>query len=237
MCKEKLDKYDKIVIIRDMKKLILGFITMLGITFSNAGDINLDFAAEDQQFYRGLGRAKDAYSTTLSTNQEFAGFGLNASASLVADSESESHFGVGLSRQVQLGSLNLLAEGQFRYHQFEGVLPTSEEVGVGAWLGTSFADVGVHFWSDLEYDWEGIEVTAKKDLAVPSIKNLTLSPFVTLSWFDAYDAVHAGVKATYALKDNTDVYIQGAYADNDIDVATFAVDEEIFWSAGLTFKF
>jgi hypothetical protein len=48
MCKEKLDKYDKIVIIRDMKKLILGFITMLGITFSNAGDISLDFAAEDQ---------------------------------------------------------------------------------------------------------------------------------------------------------------------------------------------
>jgi len=234
MCKERLDKY---VIIRDMKKLILGFITMLGITFSNAGDIALDFAAEDQQFYRGLGRAKDAFSTTLSTEQAVGGFGVNASASLVADSESESHFGVGVSRQVKLGSLNLLADGQFRYHQFEGALPTSQEVGVGAWLATSFADVGVHFWSDLEYDWEGIEVTIKRDLPVASIKNLTLSPFITRTWFDAYDSLHAGVKATYALKDNADVYIQGAYADNDIDVATFAVDEEIFWSAGLTFKF
>ena len=220
-----------------MKKLILGFITMLGITFSNAGDIALDFAAEDQQFYRGLGRAKDAFSTTLSTEQAVGGFGVNASASLVADSESESHFGVGGSRQVKLGSLNLLADGQFRYHQFEGALPTSQEVGVGAWLATSFADVGVHFWSDLEYDWEGIEVTIKRDLPVASIKNLTLSPFITRTWFDAYDSLHAGVKATYALKDNADVYIQGAYADNDIDVATFAVDEEIFWSAGLTFKF
>jgi hypothetical protein len=237
MCKERLDKYDKNVIIRDMKKLILGFITMLGITFSNAGDIALDFAAEDQQFYRGLGRAKDAFSTTLSTEQAVGGFGVNASASLVADSESESHFGVGVSRQVKLGSLNLLADGQFRYHQFEGALPTSQEVGVGAWLATSFADVGVHFWSDLEYDWEGIEVTIKRDLPVASIKNLTLSPFITRTWFDAYDSLHAGVKATYALKDNADVYIQGAYADNDIDVATFAVDEEIFWSAGLTFKF
>ena len=98
-----------------MKKLILGFITMLGITFSNAGDIALDFAAEDQQFYRGLGRAKDAFSTTLSTEQVIGGFGVNASASLVADSESESHFGVGVSRQVKLGSLNLVADGQFRY--------------------------------------------------------------------------------------------------------------------------
>ena len=204
---------------------------------SNAGDIALDFAAEDQQFYRGLGRAKDAFSTTLSTEQAVGGFGVNASASLVADSESESHFGVGVSRQVKLGSLNLLADGQFRYHQFEGALPTSQEAGVGAWLATSFADVGVHFWSDLEYDWEGIEVTIKRDLSVASIKNLTLSPFITRTWFDAYDSLHAGVKATYALKDNTDVYIQGAYADNDIDVATFAVDEEIFWSAGLTFKF
>ena len=237
MCKERLDKYDKNVIIRDMKKLILGFITMLGITFSNAGEIAVDFAAEDQQFYRGLGRAKDAFSTTLSTEQAVGGFGVNASASLVADSESESHFGVGVSRQVKLGSLNLLADGQFRYHQFEGALPTSQEVGVGAWLATSFADVGVHFWSDLEYDWEGIEVTIKRDLPVASIKNLTLSPFITRTWFDAYDSLHAGVKATYALKDNADVYIQGAYADNDIDVATFAVDEEIFWSAGLTFKF
>jgi len=220
-----------------MKKLIFGFITMLGITFSNAGDVYLDFTAEDQQFYRGLGRAKDAFSTTLSTEQAVGGFGVNASASLVADSESESHFGVGVSRQVKLGSLNLLADGQFRYHQFEGALPTSQEVGVGGWLANSFADVGVHFWSDLEYDWEGIEVTIKKDLAVPSIKNLTLSPFITRSWFDAYDALHVGVKATYALKDNADVFVQGAYADNDIDVATFAVDEEIFWSAGLTFKF
>ena len=220
-----------------MKKLIFGFITMLGITFSNAGDVYLDFAAEDQQFYRGLGRAKDAFSTTLSTEQAVGGFGVNASASLVADSESESHFGVGVSRQVKLGSLNLLADGQFRYHQFEGALPTSQEVGVGGFLATSFADVGVHFWSDLEYDWEGIEVTVKKDLAVPSVKNLTLSPFVTRSWFDAYDLLHAGVKATYALKDNTDVFVQAAYADNDVDVATFAVDEEIFWSAGLTFKF
>jgi predicted porin len=220
-----------------MKKLIFGFITMLGITFGNAGDIYLDFAAEDQQFYRGLGRAKDAFSTTLSTEQAVGGFGVNASASLVADSDSESHFGVGLSRQVKLGSLNLLADGQFRYHQFEGALPTSQEVGVGGFLATEFADVGIHFWSDLEYDWEGIEVTVKKDLAVPSIKNLTLSPFITRSWFDAYDSLHAGVKATYALKDNTDVFVQGAYADNDIDVATFAVDEEIFWSAGLTFKF
>ena len=220
-----------------MKKLILGFITMLGITFSNAGDISLDFTAEDQQFYRGLGRAKDAFSTTLSTEQVIGGFGVNASASLVADSESESHFGVGVSRQVKLGSLNLLADGQFRYHQFEGALPTSQEVGVGGWLATAFADVGIHFWSDLEYDWEGIEVTVKRDFPVASIKNLTVSPFVTHSWFDAYDSLHAGVKATYALKDNTDVFVQGAYADNDIDVATFAVDEEIFWSAGLTFKF
>ena len=237
MCKERLDKYDKIVIIRDMKKLIFGFITMLGITFGNAGDIYLDFAAEDQQFYRGLGRAKAAFSTTLSTEQAFGGFGVNASASLVADSDSESHFGVGLSRQVKLGSLNLLADGQFRYHQFEGALPTSQEVGVGGWLATSFANVGLHFWSDLEYDWEGIEVTVKRDFPVASIKNLTLSPFITRSWFDAYDSLHAGVKATYALKDNTDVFVQGAYADNDIDVATFAVDEEIFWSAGLTFRF
>ena len=220
-----------------MKKLILGFITMLGITFSNAGDISLDFTAEDQQFYRGLGRAKDAFSTTLSTEQVIGGFGVNASASLVADSESESHFGVGVSRQVKLGSLNLVADGQFRYHQFEGALPTSQEVGVGGWLATAFADVGIHFWSDLEYDWEGIEVTVKRDFPVASIKNLTVSPFVTHSWFDAYDSLHAGVKATYALKDNTDVFVQGAYADNDIDVATFAVDEEIFWSAGLTFKF
>ena len=220
-----------------MKKLILGFITMLGITFSNAGDISLDFTAEDQQFYRGLGRAKDAFSTTLSTEQVIGGFGVNASASLVADSESESHFGVGVSRQVKLGSLNLVADGQFRYHQFEGALPTSQEVGVGGWLATAFADVGIHLWSDLEYDWEGIEVTVKRDFPVASIKNLTVSPFVTHSWFDAYDSLHAGVKATYALKDNTDVFVQGAYADNDIDVATFAVDEEIFWSAGLTFKF
>jgi len=220
-----------------MKKLIFGFITMLGITFSNAGDVYLDVTAEDQQFYRGLGRAKDAFSTTLSTEQALGGFGLNAHASLVADSESEGHFGVGASRQVKLGSLNLLADGQFRYHQFEGALPTSQEVGVGGWLATSFADVGVHFWSDLEYDWEGIEVTVKKDLAVPSIKNLTLSPFITRSWFDAYDALHAGVKATYAVRDNTDIFVQGAYGDNDIDVATFAVDEEVFWSAGLTFKF
>ena len=220
-----------------MKKLILGFITMLGITFSNAGDISLDFTAEDQQFYRGLGRAKDAFSTTLSTEQVIGGFGVNASASLVADSESESHFGVGVSRQVKLGSLNLVADGQFRYHQFESALPTSQEVGVGGWLATAFADVGIHLWSDLEYDWEGIEVTVKRDFPVASIKNLTVSPFVTHSWFDAYDSLHAGVKATYALKDNTDVFVQGAYADNDIDVATFAVDEEIFWSAGLTFKF
>ena len=220
-----------------MKKLILGFITMLGITFSNAGDIYLDFSAEEQQFYRGLGRAKDAFSTTLSTEQAVGGFGINASASLVADSESESHFGVGVSREVKLGSLALLADAQFRYHQFEDALPTSQEVGVGGWLATSFADVGVHFWSDLEYDWEGIEVTVKRDLSVASIKNLTLSPFVTRSWFDAYDSLHAGVKATYALKDNTDVFVQGAYADNDVDVATFAVDEEIFWSAGLTFRF
>ena len=220
-----------------MKKLILGFITMLGITFSNAGDIYLDFSAEEQQFYRGLGRAKDAFSTTLSTEQAVGGFNLNAHASLIADSEAESHFGVGASRAIKLGSLNLLADAQFRYHHFEGSLPTSQEVGVGGWLATSFADVGVHFWSDLEYDWEGIEVTVKRDLSVASIKNLTLSPFVTRSWFDAYDSLHAGVKATYALKDNTDVFVQGAYADNDVDVATFAVDEEIFWSAGLTFRF
>jgi len=237
MCKERLDKDDKIVIIRDMKKLILGFITMLGITFSNAGDIQLDFTAEDQQFYRGLGRAKDAFSTTLSTDQSFAGVGLNASASLVADSESESHFGLGASRHIKLGSLSILADAQFRYHQFEGALPTSQEVGLGGWVATSFADIGVHFWSDLEYDWEGVELTVKQDIPVGAVKNLTLSPFITCSWFDAYDAIHAGVKLTYALKENTDVFVQGAYADNDIDVATFAVDEEIFWSAGLTFKF
>lgn len=220
-----------------MKTLLFSLLTMLGVTFSNAGDIYLDFTAEEQQFYRGLGRAKDAFSTTLSTEQTLGGFGLNAHASLVADSESESHFGVGASRQLKLGSLSLLADAQFRYHQFEGALPNSQEVGVGGWVATSFADVGVHFWSDLEYDWEGIEVTVKRDLPVASIKNLTLSPFVTRSWFDAYDSLHAGVKATYALKDNTDVFVQGAYGDNDSDIATFAVDEEIFWSAGLTFKF
>ena len=220
-----------------MKTLLFSLLTMLGIAFSNAGDIYLDLAAEEQQFYRGLGRAKDAFSTTLSTEQTLGGFGLNAHASLVADSESESHFGVGASRRLKLGSLDLLADAQFRYHQFEGSLPTSQEVGVGGFVATSFADVGVHFWSDLEYDWEGIEVTIKRDLPVASIKNLTLSPFVTRSWFDAYDSLHAGVKATYALKDNTDVFVQGAYGDNDIDIATFAVDEEIFWSAGLTVKF
>ena len=80
-----------------MKTLLFSLLTMLGVTFSNAGDIYLDFTAEEQQFYRGLGRAKDAFSTTLSTEQTLGGFGLNAHASLVADSESESHFGVGAS--------------------------------------------------------------------------------------------------------------------------------------------
>ena len=220
-----------------MKTLLLSLMTMLGVAFSNAGDISLEFTAEEQQFYRGLGRAKDDFSTRLSTQQEGWGFGRNASASLVADSESESHFGVGIQRPVKLGSLSLLTDAQFRYHQFEGALPNSEEVGLGGWFASSFADIGVHFWRDLEYDWEGVEVTIKKDLAVASIKNLTLSPFITRSWFDAYDALNVGVKATYALKDNTDVFIKGAYGDNDIDVDTFAVDEEIFWSAGLTFKF
>ena len=70
-----------------MKTLLFSLMTMLGVAFSNAGDTYLDFTAEEQQFYRGLGRAKDAFSTTLSTEQAVGGFNLNAQASLIGDSE------------------------------------------------------------------------------------------------------------------------------------------------------
>ena len=59
---------------------------------------------------------------------------------------------------------------------------------------TYIADFSVGLWYEDNNDWFGVELGVSYDFETP-VKNLTLSPFVTVNLAEEYEALELGVKA------------------------------------------
>ena len=227
-----------------MKKLFFSLMTMLGIALSNAGsqattlatDLSVEGGASISNFstHRGLATREDSIGGSLALSTAVGGGDLSFGASLFdTDGGGEMDFGASYSLGVDLFGQNIGLTAALK--DTESIFGDREELSLTASY-TYIADLSVGVWYEDNNDWFGVELGVSYDFKTP-VKNLTLSPFVTVNLAEEYEALELGVKADYVLTEDVSIIGKVSFNNNTFEGSSFEVDEEWVVGAGLSYKF
>ena len=110
------------------------------------------------------------------------------------------------------------------------------KIAIGLTYKLALIDTSVSVWHDLDNEWYGVELGASTSIATP-IKDLSVTPFITLNLADEYSAIEAGLKATYPISDKLSASAKASYNNNNFEGSSFEVNNEWIIGAGVGFKF
>ena len=227
-----------------MKTLLFSLTTMLGIAFSIAGsqattlatDLSVEGGASISNFStdRGLATREDSIGASVALTTPLSLGHLSFGASLFdTDGGGEIDFGASYSIDSNLFGQKVGLTAALK--DTESVFGDREEFSLTADC-TYIADFSVGLWYEDNNDWFGVELGVSYDFETP-VKNLTLSPFVTVNLAEEYEALELGVKADYVLTEDISIIGKISYNDNDFEGSSFEVDKEWVVGAGLSYSF
>jgi len=241
-----------------MKKLFGTFILSVGLCSLSAEDsdasaytISLEAGYTSQVIVNGVAKHGDG--------APYMGFGFNkplslanvyGSAKLVPEPDgdtSQSHWTIGLSKELTVGDWGLGVAVEASRHQHGASIPDSTELAAGVSLVNPWVTPYVKAVTDLDLDQDGYALGIKKDFSLGGDSlSLTITPVVEWYKFTDYDSFVAGADVSAHVPNGFFSHFKPfasiSYVDSNIDLANFKfaseeIDGDVKVTAGLKYSF
>ncbi len=241
-----------------MKKLFGTFILSAGLCSLSAEDsdasaytISLEAGYTSQVIVNGVAKHGDG--------APYMGFGFNkplslanvyGSAKLVPEPDgdtSQSHWTIGLSKELTVGDWGLGVAAEASRHQHGASIPDSTELAAGVSLVNPWVTPYVKAVTDLDLDQDGYALGIKKDFSLGGDSlSLTITPVVEWYKFTDYDSFVAGADVSAHVPNGFFSHFKPfasiSYVDSNIDLANFKfaseeIDGDVNVTAGLKYSF
>jgi outer membrane usher protein FimD/PapC len=198
--------------------------------------VGVGFSASNFATDRGLAVRDDSLGYSLNLTAPAADGNLSIGLGLYdTDGSSEdTDFSIAYSKGIEVFGQKFGASASFS--GFDSVFGDREEIAIGLTYKLALIDTSVSVWHDLDNEWYGVELGASTSIATP-IKDLSVTPFITLNLADEYSAIEAGLKATYPISDKLSASAKASYNNNNFEGSSFEVNNEWIIGAGVGFKF
>jgi len=241
-----------------MKRLFSTFMLSVGLCSLSAEDgdaskytISLEAGYTSQVVVNGVAKHGDGVP--------YMGFGFNkplslvnvyGSAKLVPEPDgdaSQSHWTIGLSKELAVGDWGLEVAAEASRHQHGVWIPDSTELAAGVALVNPWVTPYVKAVTDLDLEQDGYVLGVKKDFSLGGDSlSLSITPVVEWYKFTDYDSFLAGVDVSANVSNGFFSHFKPfaavSYVDSNIDLADFnfaseEIDGDVTVTTGLMYSF
>jgi hypothetical protein len=243
-----------------MKKLISALMITVSLLSMKAAEAKSDLSSYNISLKAGY--TSQLVINGVARHGEGAGFyglafdkglslaSVHGSADLLpqADGSSQSHWNVGIGKEIKFGDWGLGFSGDAFYHQHATGISDSTEVAGTVTLINPYLTVFGRVLSDFDLQQDGYSIGATKTLSIVNGDNFNLDAAPSLEWFQYsdYSSLVAAFNLSASFENGLLSHVQPfatiSYIDNEIDVANARfsseeLDGDVNFQLGLKYSF